>query len=379
MKKKLLVLSVIGLVSLSIVLLRENIILKSKIDVDTDNVERVERKDMLSMMLETDVDSGNYELTTRSEWPTDGYKFNSDLSMCENGGELLWDDVNETIIMQSHTSDKCYVYFDKILPLSEFVIAQYNGIQGNNNIYYHDGSLENGISDNSYRYAGASDNVNNYICLDNTEEACSENNLFRIIGVFDNQVKLIRSSSVGKIYWDSKGSNTWSTSSMNLYLNGTYLLSLETISNKIAETVWKVGGNTYSNMVNVTPAIAYQNEITNAVSTNTTDGAIEYSAKIGLMYASDYFYTAVPSYWGTAITSLDSSGNWINAENYTWTITRCSSSTDQALGVWYGHFSCNPGGDGVDDPYATNPVFYLKSSVAYLSGNGTQDSPIRIN
>ena len=80
MKKKLLVLSVISLVVLSIVLLRENIMLKSKINVDTDNVERVERKDMLSMMLETDIDSGNYELTTRESWPTSGYKFNLELS-----------------------------------------------------------------------------------------------------------------------------------------------------------------------------------------------------------------------------------------------------------------------------------------------------------
>ena len=43
---------------------------------------------MLSMMLETDAGSGNYEMTTRDTWPTSGYKFNSTLSKCENGGEL---------------------------------------------------------------------------------------------------------------------------------------------------------------------------------------------------------------------------------------------------------------------------------------------------
>lgn len=45
-------------------------------------------KNMLSMMLETEAGSGNYEMTTRESWPTSGYKFNSELSKCENGGEL---------------------------------------------------------------------------------------------------------------------------------------------------------------------------------------------------------------------------------------------------------------------------------------------------
>ena len=56
---------VIWLVGFIVIILRENIILKSKINIGTDNVEKVKRKDMLSMMLETEAGSGNYELTTR--------------------------------------------------------------------------------------------------------------------------------------------------------------------------------------------------------------------------------------------------------------------------------------------------------------------------
>ena len=44
------------------------------------------------MMLETEAGSGNYEMSTASSWPTEGYVFNSTLSKCENGGELSWDD-----------------------------------------------------------------------------------------------------------------------------------------------------------------------------------------------------------------------------------------------------------------------------------------------
>ena len=68
----------------------------------------------LSMMLETEAGSGNYELTTASSWPTEGYIFNSTLSKCENGGELSWDDTNKKVLMSGNMSDKCYVYFDAV-------------------------------------------------------------------------------------------------------------------------------------------------------------------------------------------------------------------------------------------------------------------------
>lgn len=70
-------------------------------------------ENMLSMMLETEAESGNYEMTTRGSWPTSGYKFNPELSKCENGGELSWDSENKRVLMSGNTSDKCYVYFDK--------------------------------------------------------------------------------------------------------------------------------------------------------------------------------------------------------------------------------------------------------------------------
>lgn len=56
-------------------------------------------------------------------------------------------------------------------------------------------------------------------------------------------------------------------------------------------------GNTQTNIVSVVPATAYKNEIINPVSTNTTDGVTEYTAKIGMMYASDYGFAADPSTW----------------------------------------------------------------------------------
>ena len=71
--------------------------------------------DTISMMLETEAGSGNYEMTTAIGWPTDGYVFNTILSKCENGGELSWDDTNKRVLMSGNVSDKCYVYFDKVV------------------------------------------------------------------------------------------------------------------------------------------------------------------------------------------------------------------------------------------------------------------------
>lgn len=77
-------------------------------------------KDTISMMLETEAGSGNYEMTTRDSWPTEGYIFNNDLSKCDHGSELSWDDTNKAVVMTGNMSDKCYVYFDKLL---EFTVA----------------------------------------------------------------------------------------------------------------------------------------------------------------------------------------------------------------------------------------------------------------
>ena len=150
---------------------------------------------------------------------------------------------------------------EKDQTLAEYVISQYTGTQGENGIYYHNSALTNGAGDNSYRYAGASDSVNNYICLGSDEAICPDANLFRIIGVFGNQTKVIRAKSVGNQKWHTSESNTWSSSSLNAYLNGTYLTSLGTIAEKIATTTWKVGGGSGSNISASVPATAYKNEV----------------------------------------------------------------------------------------------------------------------
>lgn len=288
---------------------------------------------------------------------------------------------------------------------------------GLSNIYYHDASLTNGAGDNSYRFAGASEMVNNYVCFGSTETTCPTDNLYRIIGVIDGKVKLIKYdyatsallgtngdyygqytysnstykgnnyANIASYYWNkSTSTNTWSESLLNkTNLNTNFVTNIGTeLSNKIATTTWKVGGNTYANIRDVIPATAYQNEIVNPVTTNTTDNATEYSAKIGLMYVSDYGYAAEPSAW-TRKLSYDSgngysnaavtSVNWLYMGLYEWTISRLADRSNLAFRVGNDGDVSN---DFVYDPRAVRPSFNLESSITYAGGSGTQSDPIII-
>ena len=247
------------------------------------------------------------------------------------------------------------------------------------NIYHHTSSLANGAGDNSYRYAGASDSVNNYICLGSNEATCPDANLFRIMGVFGDQVKVIRAKSVGDQKWHSSSlSNTWSSSSLNAYLNGTYLTSLGTLADKIATTTWKAGGGTEANIVTSVPKTAYQYEVGSSASTTTVD------KKIGLMYVSDYYYGASPSAWTLMGYNSDAmkdyraatSTNWLYLGSYEWTISCLSESTDYAFYVdSTGYVDL----DLVTSSYAVRPSFNLLSSTTYVSGSGSMSDPVRVN
>ena len=263
---------------------------------------------------------------------------------------------------------------DTLLLLADWVIGEYNGIQGNKGIYYHTSSLANSARDNSYRYSGA--NPNNYVCFGSDAATCPSDNLYRIIGVFDDEVKLIKTTSYGgEYYWSGSSSNSssiWSNSTFNTnILNETYLSSFgDTWKSIITTHTWKVGGmsNTYGYS---TPQTAYNYEV--GANSSTT-----YNAKIGLMYVSDYGYAASNTYWSTELGDYNSvrSNNWLYLGSDEWTITRWSSTNGQSYFV-----RSNGGIDCGGYVYASNlarPCFYLKSDVEYVSGSGTESDPIRL-
>ena len=377
MKKKYIIFFIVTLVLLVALITSFNYFKTTNTYIDDSVNNQTKITKGISMNLEQTAGAGDYKTVTRSSWPTEGYKFNAELSRCENGSTLSWDDTKKAVIVSGNLSDKCYVYFDIYQPtLAEYIKSQYTGTQGDNGIYYHNSTLANGAGDNSYRYAGASDSVNNYVCLGSDEATCPDANLFRIIGVFGDQTKVIRAKSVGNKQWHTSESNTWSTSSLNTYLNGEYLTSLGTLADKIATTTWKVGGGSWSNISASVPKTAYQNEVGSSASTTTVN------KKIGLMYVSDYYYSASPSAWTLMGYNSDATKdyraakttNWLYLGSYEWTVSRYSDRTTHA-------FSVTSTGDvlhsNVTDSYAVRPSFNLESSV-YVSGSGSMSDPVRV-
>ena len=300
--------------------------------------------------------------------------------------------------------------------LASYITNLYTGTQGENGIYYHDASLTNGAGDNSYRYAGASDQVNNYVCFGSTTTPCPTDNLYRIIGVFGDKVKLIKSdyatsallgtdgdykqaytatgyssssykgnnfANIAAYKWNKTGQNTWSLSNLNkTNLNKNFIANIRVEwANKIAETTWKVGGNTGENITRQPAKTVYQNEIVSPVTTNSQDNATTYSAKVGLMYASDYGFATAPSAWTANLNTYNGEAiknvSWMYMGLYEWTISRHAGNSFNAFYVTNsGDVS---GSDVGGNAFAVRPVFYLASSVNYASGSGSATDPIVVN
>ena len=292
--------------------------------------------------------------------------------------------------------------------LVDYVKSLYTGTQGANNIYYHDASLTNGAGDNSYRFAGASDQVNNYVCFGSSGASCPADNLYRIIGVFGDNVKLIKYdyansnllgtdgdysdtytyskseystykgelTTIDKYKWNkSTQKNTWSESNLNkVNLNTNYLNNIGTTwSNLIEDTTWKVSGHTKER---VTPKEMYTAEITKATKTYGPENG---TSKIGLMYVSDYGFAAAPSAWRMYLYYYENSSvtpvNWMYMGIGESTITPYSSDD------YHVFILGSNGGLTTFQAYYQNfvrPVLYLKASVAYAGGSGTKDSPITL-
>ncbi len=496
MKKKYIIFSIVTLVLL-VSFLSYSKYLKTT-NVCKEDVKPTKITKGISMNLEQTAGAGDYKQVTQSNWPTEGYEFNAELSKCENGSTLSWDDTKKAVIVSGNTSDKCYVYFDKLLVLSEVcgdktlkdcVITQYTGTQGQNNIYYHKSSLSNGAGDNSYRYAGGDyqltskaisagfnsittksqtstdgvvnyycngtkqyvgavcpgnyisyyslqydttntqyqsykealekaivdgylieDKVENFVCFGTNESTCSTDNLYRIIGMIDNKVKLIKYdcasrnllgtsgespyksdhlsmylgtlTEIDMYTLNSSGSNIWRDSPLNkTNLNTSFINNIGTTwASKIITTTWKVGGGVPTNIIESVPKIAYQYEVGSSASSTT------YDAKIGLMYVSDYYYAAGPSAWTlvgysssnpTTDYRVSTSINWMYMGMDEWTLTPNNSDSEMTFGILsYGYVTT---GFVSMDNYCVRPVFNLDTSVTYVSGDGTQSSPIRIN
>ena len=269
--------------------------------------------------------------------------------------------------------------------LSDYIINNVYTSDGENGLYYHDGigtytNASQEAGDNSYRYSGA--NLNNYVCFGSDAATCPDDNLYRIIGLFDDDkdgvynIKLIKNTIYGAAYWSGASSNTnntWESSSLNTdILNGNYLISLGNLAENIAITEWQVGGMV-SSITNTVKSYYDAEVVSNSLSEF-------YSAKVGLMYVSDYGYATIPENWNDYISDTsyrDDGNNWLFSSNATeWVLTRQSDNTDLAFALNIDGFVS--GGIVYIGTFVFRPVFYLNSDVTLDSGSGTNADPYRL-
>ncbi len=324
------------------------------------------------------VDDENFQI----DYTTAIVKKYCDINNC-NYNDVVDEILNGT---NPDLNDAVDLYIYELMADGELQIVW--GFTYDNTIYvpyydYIDASGDNMIVNNNYlediykqlEKDGYLITTSNYICFGSNAKPCPSDNLYRIIGVFGSEVKLIKNTSIGDYAWDSGNINSWDSSTkpdIRSTLNTTFLNTLSPEwQDKITTHAFKVGGMSGSNGIN-TLKTAYNYEVGNN-SSSTTD-----SMKIGLMYVSDFGFAASSDYWTTELNNYESakSSNWLWLTGILeWTISHFSDYPYSAFGVNSDGYVY---GYNVNRSFAVRPVFYLNSNVVYVSGTGTQSDPFRI-
>ncbi len=282
-----------------------------------------------------------------------------------DGSEHLSDIVNNPIIIEEPVNNQ------KRDKASDFIkkIATDNG--GNENEIGEIGITRlsyDGTSDNNLRYVNV--DPNNYVIFNGE--------LWRIIGVFGNQIKIIKAETIGKRAWSSNNSNDWSNSDLYLYLNNEYYNSLSTEAKKmISDTEWQLGAIEDKNQT----VYYYYDKERQSPSNNLTN-------KIGIMYISDYAFAFSPSYYSTNATNIYSQynsytggylpiDNWLFIDSWEWFLSLYKNNSK--YGCYYNNGGIIGCGNSLNsDWYNVRPVLYLNENVSIYSGDGTKKNPYLI-
>ena len=282
-----------------------------------------------------------------------------------------------------------------------------------NELYEYDGEglkIDN-TPDQNIRYYGS--DPNNYVSFNNE--------LWRIIGVFGDNVKLVRKDSLGELSWDSSessvnngwGVNEWSQSALKNYLNAMYYGGTsvtcyngkskkevtcptgtieETSKSLIDYHTWNTGAPNFNNLYNSTTKsldtvefykaergtkngkICTSGTYCNDTVTRTT----EWTGYIALPYVTDWAYASSEDDCNTKMDKSSTykckNNNWMQRSTIAWYLSPNARGSDAGF-AWY------VSGDGYASygyatyTYAVVPSIYLKSNVLIESGAGTSSNP----
>ena len=277
-----------------------------------------------------------------------------------------------------------------------------------------DSTLQIGTNEDitEYRYRGT--NPKNYVTFNNE--------VWRIIGVFPvddgngnmgYRIKLIRNESIGEYAWNENDTNNWTEATLNTYLNGTYLNSLDSTSKSlISNTKYYLGGIGTEEMTLEASLKSYQ---TTGIQMYNYERKIEngncspfdlegtryyvgtgcyyskanpnsFTGKLGLMYISDYFFASINCEnkmmgeftddgklveTSTKDIRACNDTNWLYTGNEEWLLAHNSSSLDSSIALRPEVFTTFL----VHIKFSSRPVLYLISSAKITGGSGTSSNP----
>ena len=296
------------------------------------------------------------------------------------------------------------------------------------------GGTTTDLDGGNIRYYGA--NPNNYIyfnCSDYSNQTSSTCETWRIIGVFDGKLKLIRGSQIGKYSWDNKntstgaengaGKNDWTTARLMKLLNPSNYYKVDSNDNNLGQSLYynSASGKCYSGQNNATVDCDFTStgiknaETRNMIAETTYNlggwnsnsvysnqiyeyerGTTVYSGrpttwkgKIALAYPSDYGYAAdLNQCKDKTLYDYDNrtctSNNWMkaiitnNGSNTGWLLTPFSRLSyyawyvDSDGFVNYYNGACNASG--------AVPVLSLSSELGIESGgDGSSSKPYKLS
>ena len=332
----------------------------------------------------------------------------------ENGGNLIVPS-DSTLVTKTYTNS-----------FAGYITELYdNSIKTpvtNNSITYQYDTTNNLMQDiaGNTRYYGAS--PKNYIYFNCDSYPSTNCELWRIIGVFDGKIKLIRNETIGDYSWDTSASsvsfgngvNEWSQADLmkllnpghesesvggslyynsksgtcyNGYKNATTSCNFtstgiknDTTRNMIAETTYNTGGwNTsdiYSNVM-------YEKERGTTVYSGRST---TWAGKIALAYPSDYGYATDLSKCFQVLHNYDDntckSNDWMysiitnSGNDYGWLLFPHKNYAYSVLRVSVSGYARNYGYASATEGVV--PVRYLNSNQSIAGGDGSQNNPYQL-
>ena len=279
------------------------------------------------------------------------------------------------------------------------------------------GLKKDNTSDANIRYEGAI--PKNYVKFNDE--------LWRIIGVFGDKIKLVRSEELGKLSWDSSdssinegyGVNEWSQADLKEYLNTMYYGGTSvtcygdsnnstktcptgnlnvTAKSMINNYTWNIGAinrsdtTIFNQETNTLNTVAFYNTERGSVNgkictsdswcDDTVTRTTTWQGYVALPYVTDWVYASSETACATNFKrgysrffdEICTENNWMYHGSTMWMLSPLARS-GFAYNVWsvegYGYVD----GDRASFAHSVFPSLYLKSDVKITSGSGTSGDP----